>query len=121
MKLAFFSIITLIQMNNIRSFHSHKIKYNVPAILRFGFQSYQYIFSITQKLLPHEISIRNRYYHATSSTEASVGTIAVDVNALPDCKRRLNEVTQKIESNLRKEVVDYTSISNSLKDMEMVN
>jgi hypothetical protein len=50
----------------------------------------------------------------------SVSTKSVDVNALPDSKRRLSEMSQKIDSNLGKDVIDYKALVSSLKDMETV-
>lgn len=42
----------------------------------------------------------------------------VDVNALPDSKRRLLEASQKIDSNLSKGVINVANLRQSVKDME---
>lgn len=42
----------------------------------------------------------------------------VDVNALPDSKRRLSEALVKIESNLNKDVLNVNNLRSSIKDME---
>lgn len=55
------------------------------------------------------------------AVDANSGTTkTVDVNALPDSKRRLLEISEKIESNLGKDVVDYKALVSALKDMETV-
>ena len=43
----------------------------------------------------------------------------VDVNALPDSKRRLQEAQVKIESNLAKDVLNVANLRGEIKDMEM--
>jgi peptide chain release factor 2 len=41
-----------------------------------------------------------------------------DVNALPDCKRRVVEVAQKVASNLGNDVLNLASLRQSVRDME---
>ena len=43
----------------------------------------------------------------------------LDVNALPDSKRRLEEVSGKIQSNLSKDVMDVGYLRESVRDMEL--
>jgi hypothetical protein len=41
------------------------------------------------------------------------------VNALPDCKRRLSELQQRVDLNLAKGVLDVNNLKESVKDMEL--
>jgi len=50
---------------------------------------------------------------------AAPPSVAVDVNALPDSKRRLAEVLVKIDSNLAKDVLNVGSLRRQVVDMEM--
>ena len=63
-------------------------------------------------------SFSSRQY---ASEAGSSITKSLDPNALPDSKRRLVEISQKIESNLGKDVIDYKALVSSLKDMETVH
>ena len=44
--------------------------------------------------------------------------ITVDANSLPDCKRRLQEVNKLVNNYLSKEVLDLSSLKESVRDME---
>lgn len=50
--------------------------------------------------------------------QQSTATPNVDVNALPDSKRKLGEVTEKVQSNLAKEVMNLPALRESVRDME---
>lgn len=52
--------------------------------------------------------------HQTTEKEAYL-----DVNALPDSKRRLAEARVKIESNMAKDVMNVGNLRESVRDMEM--
>lgn len=58
-------------------------------------------------------------YSSISSALFS-GSIAVpiDVNVLPDCKRRLSEITSRVQSNLARDVLDLPGLKQQLRDME---
>ena len=86
----------------------------VPNAVKFSIRKLN-----LRKFRTENLHFKNLHRCYASSIESS-GSKQLDVNALPDSKRRLAELTQKIESNLRKDVVDYTGLTNSLKDMEMV-
>ena len=45
-------------------------------------------------------------------------TPVVDVNALPDSKRKLLEITEKVNSNLAKDVMNVGQLRESVRDME---
>ena len=45
-------------------------------------------------------------------------TPTVDVNALPDSKRKLIEITEKVTSNLAKDVMNVGQLRESVRDME---
>ena len=45
-------------------------------------------------------------------------TPTVDVNALPDSKRKLIEITEKVNSNLAKDVMNVGQLRESVRDME---
>ena len=58
---------------------------------------------------------------STSSTclySDKLSAIIADVNAIPDCKRRLGEVKGKIDSNTQKDVVNLIYLKGEVNDME---
>lgn len=42
----------------------------------------------------------------------------IEVNALPDCKRRLAQAAEKVSSNLAKDVLNVAYLKQTVKDME---
>jgi hypothetical protein len=59
---------------------------------------------------------RNRFFSSTCLNCVSGEELA---NALPDCKRRLGEVEEIIETNMGKAVLDLPGLRQQIKDMEL--
>lgn len=58
---------------------------------------------------------RQQDTHMLSTTQSSPN---IDVNAFPDAKRKLSEVTAKINSNLSPDVLNVQALRASVRDME---
>ena len=72
--------------------------------------------SITLSSLSSSLSSSSSSTTCLYSEKSS--SITIDVNAIPDCKRRLGDVKIKIESNTQKDVVNLINLKGEVKDME---
>lgn len=58
-------------------------------------------------------------FNRISTKIHSASNKIIDVNALPDCKRRLAEAQTRINENLSTGVIDITALRERVKDMEI--
>ncbi len=63
----------------------------------------------------------NRVPNICSVSPTALNCVSAEdlVNAIPDCKRRLEESENLIADNMRKDVLDVTGLQQQIKDMEM--
>lgn len=122
----FFLVMRLLPFMTIRAYLTNTYKFggiirNLKCVNPFSFKGYstRIVLGGGSSFYAHHkeksFSFRRYAVDADSAT-----TKALDVNALPDSKRRLSEMSQKIDSNLGKDVIDYKALVSSLKDMETV-
>lgn len=58
-------------------------------------------------------------YRLPISRALSTSVGSLDANAYPDCRRRLQENTKKIDSNMVKDVINYPELVSKVKDLEI--
>lgn len=104
----------LLIMNVLNTF-SLLVRRAVPLRHRFSIGITRY------QRYRNAISDRERFGRKFTFRMIGSDSVFTDANALPDCKRRLGQITSKIDSNLRPEVLDYSMLTSSLKDLEMVS
>lgn len=105
-------VIILILCDKFNAFNVYRLKNKVQHQQQHVISSITSITSITSTgSIISTTSVTCLY------SEKSFSSI-IDVNAIPDCKRRLGEVKSKIESNTQKDVVNLINLKGEVKDME---
>ena len=70
------------------------------------------------RIVTKKYKLNNYRYYSTVNSD-NLSSQQIDVNALPESKRLLLELSTKISSNLSKDVVDYNNLKEKVKYMEL--
>ena len=70
-------------------------------------------------LLEYVNSFKSYSIRSTSLTFLRDKVTSIDVNIVPDSKRRLLEARDKVSSNLKADVIDYDGLIQKVKDHEL--
>ena len=101
------SIILLISLISCNTYSFHRFRYN-------NGDSISTSTSTSSLLITSSLPISK----TTCLYSDKLSSVVADVNAIPDCKRRLGEVKTKIDSNTQKDVVNIINLKGEVKDME---